>query len=68
MNIVEDTIRETKDENRKNRDKIVNGKLEALKIQSDHFKQFAESSRGYKNREYEAFEKITKIQADRIRD
>ena len=38
MNTVEDAIRETEGENRKIRDKIIDGKLRGLKIQANHFK------------------------------
>ena len=53
--------------NEKDKNKIIFGKLEGLKKQANKFKEFAENSRGYKKSEYEAFEKITKIQADTIR-
>ena len=46
MNSVEDAIRETEGENEKTTMKIVNGKLRGLKIQANHFKKFAENSRG----------------------
>ena len=67
MNSVEDAMRETEDEDEKTRDKIIDGKLRGLEIQANHFQKSAENSRGYKKREYEAFEKITKMQTDRIR-
>ena len=53
--------------NKKDKDKIIFGKLDGLKAQADRFKKLAENSRGYKKSEYEAYENITKIQADRIR-
>ena len=55
------------DPNERDKNKIIFGKLKGLKIQANHFQKFAENSRGYKKSEYEAYEKITKIQADRIR-
>ena len=67
MNTVEEVIKETEGENRETRDKTIYGKLEGLKIQANNFKELAENSRGYKKREYEAFEKITKMQAGRLR-
>ena len=65
MNSFEDPIRETEGEDRKTRDKIIDGKLRGLKILANHFKKLAENSQGYKKREYEAFEKLEKCkQAD----
>ena len=67
MNSVEKAIRETEGKDRKTKDKIINEKLRGLKIQSNHIKKLSENSRGYKKREYEAFEKMTEIQANRMR-
>ena len=53
--------------NEKDKNKIIFGKLDGLKAQADRFKKLAENSRGYKKSEYKAYEKITKIHADRIR-
>ena len=53
--------------NEKDKNKLIFGKLEGLKAQADRLKKIAENSRGYKKSEYEAYEKISKIQADRNR-
>ena len=67
INTVEDAIRETEGEYKETKSKIIDDKLRGVKIQADHFKELAESSRGYKKREQEALEKITKMQAGRLR-